>query len=60
MMGNPTAKDEMPLQTQVTLEPFEKWGMHFIGPIHPPSGKKERQHCVHCSVPSWCDNFDDS
>ncbi len=22
------------------LEPFDKWGMDFIGPIDPPSGKK--------------------
>jgi hypothetical protein len=22
------------------LEPFDKWGMEFIGPIDPPSGKK--------------------
>lgn len=38
--GNPTLKDEIPLQPQVTLEPFEKWGMDFIGPIEPPSGQK--------------------
>ena len=31
----------MPLQPQVTLEPFEKWGMDFIGPIDPPSGQKK-------------------
>jgi len=39
-MGKPTPKDEIPLQPQVTLEPFEKWGMHFIGSIDPPSGHK--------------------
>jgi len=36
-MGKPNPKDEMPLQPQVSLDPFEKWGMDFIGPIDPPS-----------------------
>eukprot|EP00253_Pinus_taeda_P004014 PITA_04014 len=38
-MGKATAKDEIPLQTQVDLEPFEKWGMDFIGTIDPPLGE---------------------
>jgi len=37
-MGKPTPKDEIPLQPQVALEPFDKWGVVFIGPIDPPSG----------------------
>ena len=40
-MGKPTPKDEMPLQPQVALEPFDKWGMDFIGPIDSPSGQKK-------------------
>ena len=39
-MGKPTPRDEMPLQLQMTLEPFDKWHMDFIEPIDPPSGKK--------------------
>ena len=40
-MGRPTPRDEMPLQPQVTFDQFDKWGMDFIGPIDPPSKKKE-------------------
>lgn len=39
-MAKPTPKDEIPLQHQVILEPFEKLGMGFIRPIDPQSGKK--------------------
>ena len=46
-MGKPTPKDEMPLQPQVTLEPFDKWGMDFIGSIDSPSGQKN--HIIVCS-----------
>jgi hypothetical protein len=46
-MGKPTRRNEIPLQPQVSLEPFDKWGMDFIGPIDPPSGKKK--HILVCT-----------
>eukprot|EP00253_Pinus_taeda_P021134 PITA_21134 len=46
-MGKPTPRDEMPLQPQVTLEPFEKWDMDFLGPINPPS--TQRSYIIVCT-----------
>eukprot|EP00253_Pinus_taeda_P026254 PITA_26254 len=37
----------MLMQPQVTLEPFEKWGMDFVGPINPPS--KQKQYIIVCT-----------
>ena len=36
-VGRSTLSNEMPLQPQVLIEPFEKWALDFIGPINPPS-----------------------
>eukprot|EP00253_Pinus_taeda_P021386 PITA_21386 len=40
-VGKPTLSNEMPLQPQVLIEPFEKWVLDFIGPINPPSKQKK-------------------
>eukprot|EP00253_Pinus_taeda_P006924 PITA_06924 len=37
----------MPLQPQVTLKPFEKWGMDFVGPINPPL--RQRSYIIVCT-----------
>ena len=39
-MGQPKRLDEMPLQPQLVVEPFERWALDFVGPINPPSKKK--------------------
>ena len=46
-MGKATPRDEIPLQPQVALEPFEKWGMDFIRPIDPPS--RLRKYIIVCT-----------
>lgn len=46
-MGKPTPRDEMHLQPQVTLEPFEKWGMDFVGHINPPS--RQMSYIIVCT-----------
>eukprot|EP00253_Pinus_taeda_P029141 PITA_29141 len=46
-MGKPTPRDVMPLQPQVTFEPFEKWGIDFVGPINPPS--KHKTYIIVCT-----------
>jgi hypothetical protein len=39
-IGQPNHRDEMPLNPQVVLEPFDRWALDFIGPINPPSNQK--------------------
>jgi transposase InsO family protein len=39
-MGQPNRSDEMPLQPQLVIEPFERWALDFVGPINPPSNQK--------------------
>ena len=34
-MGQPTEKNRMPLQPVLPLEPFQKWGLDFVGPFKP-------------------------
>ena len=39
-MGRPVQADEMPLQAQALLDPFEKFALDFVVPISPMSHKK--------------------
>jgi hypothetical protein len=45
--------DEMPLQPQVLIEPFEKWALDFVGPINPPS--RQKRYILVCTdyVTKW-------
>jgi len=38
-MGKPTLSNEILVQPQVLIKPFEKWELYFVGPINPPSMK---------------------
>ena len=40
-MGRPMTSDQMHLQPQVMIEPFENWALDFVGPISPMSRKKK-------------------
>jgi hypothetical protein len=54
-MGKPVARDEMPLQPQVLIEPFEKWALDFVGPIDLPSqGKRYILVCTNY-VTKWAE-----
>ena len=39
-MGQPNISNEIPLQAQLVIDPFEKWALDFAGPVNPPSHKK--------------------
>ena len=39
-MGQPNRLDQMPLQPQLVVEPFNKWVLDFVGPISPHSRNK--------------------
>ena len=39
-MGQPNRLDQMPLQPQLVVEPFDRWALDFVGPISPYSRKK--------------------
>jgi hypothetical protein len=39
-MGKPAQVDEMPLQAQLIVEPFERRALEFVGPFNPSSNNK--------------------
>ena len=41
-MGAPSFRNHWPLNPIIPLAPFEKWGIDFIGPIAPISGRRKK------------------
>ena len=39
-MGHLNRLDEIPLQPQLVVEPFDRWALNFVGLINHPSKKK--------------------
>ena len=54
-MGRPTPTIEMPLQPQITLEPFEKWAVDFIGPVDPPLKENHYILAITDYVTKWAE-----
>jgi hypothetical protein len=46
-VGKPNRRDNMSLRPQVTLQVFDKWAIHFVGPINPPSKKVKSEVHYH-------------
>ncbi len=57
-MGRPGQSDEMSLQSQLVIEPFERWALDFVGPFHPPSNQKAYLLVVTDYVTKWVETVD--
>ena len=56
-MGQPNILEEMPLQPQLVVEPFDRWAIGFVGPINPPS--RQKVHILVCThyMTKWVESM---
>ena len=45
-MGQPNEKDRMPHQLVLPLEPFQKWGLDFVGLFKPATARTRNRYVV--------------
>ena len=45
-MGQPSIEDWMPRQPILPLEPFQKWGLDFVGPFKPPTTRTGNKYII--------------
>ena len=45
-MGQPNEGDHMPHQPILPLEPFQKWGLDFVGPFKAPAARTSNRYIV--------------
>ena len=45
-MGQPNEKDRMPHQPVLPLQPFQKWGLDFVGPFKPTAARTDNQYVI--------------
>jgi len=44
--GRPSHRDELSLNLHISLHPFEKWAIDFVGPIQPAGKKTGAQYII--------------
>jgi len=57
-MGQRGQSDEMPLQPQLVIEPFECSTLDFASPFHPPSNQKAYILVATDYVKKWVETID--
>lgn len=45
-MGKPSRRDKLPLNSQISLQVFDKWEIDFVGTIKPPGKNMGAQYII--------------
>jgi hypothetical protein len=45
-VGKLSRRDEIPLNTQVTLQAFDKWAINFVGPFNPKARRSRVRYII--------------